>query len=184
MTGVQTCALPISSPDILHKSDVGGIKLNIDSDDELRDEFPRLLEKVERYMPQALIWGVNVSKMINNGREVIVGVNRDPQFGPLIMFGLGGIYVEVLKDVSFRIAPLIREDAKAMISEIRSYLLLRGVRGETKADVESIIDTILRVSQLVTDFPRIIEMDINPLIVLAEGRGCVAADVRISLRSD
>jgi len=177
-------ALKIASPDIIHKSDVGGIKLNVGSDDELRSEFQKILENTGRYMRQAVIWGVSINEMINNGREVIIGVNRNPTFGPLIMFGLGGIYVEILKDVSFRIAPLTRADAKAMLAEIKSYLLLRGIRGEAKSDIEAVIDTILRVSQLVTDFPEILEMDINPLMVLAAGRGCVAADVRISLRSD
>jgi acyl-CoA synthetase (NDP forming) len=108
-------------------------------------------------------------------------VARDPDFGPMLMFGLGGIYVEVLKDVSFRIAPLDRSEATAMISEIRAYQLLKGVRGEEPADISSIVDSLLQLSQLVTDFPEIIEMDINPLMVMTRGQGAVAVDSRISV---
>jgi acyl-CoA synthetase (NDP forming) len=108
-------------------------------------------------------------------------VNRDPQFGPLIMFGLGGIYVEVLRDVTFRLAPVSPEDAQEMIHEIRGYPLLRGVRGQQSADIEGIIDTLLRVSQLVTDFPEIVELDINPLMVRNEGEGVMGIDMRLVL---
>jgi acyl-CoA synthetase (NDP forming) len=119
--------------------------------------------------------------MIPQGKEVILGMSKDPDFGPMLMFGLGGIYVEVLKDVSFRIAPIDHLEAASMISEIRAYQLLRGVRGEEPADISSIVDSLLRLSQLVTDFPEIIEMDINPLMVMARGQGAVAVDCRISV---
>jgi acetyltransferase len=132
-------------------------------------------------MPQARIWGISVQEMISGARETLIGVNRDPQFGHLIVFGLGGIYVEVLKDVSFRVAPVSVQEANKMITELRSYALLRGVRGQAPADVDAIVETILRISQLVTDFPDIIEMDINPFMVLDKGKGGVAADVRITI---
>ncbi|MDH3676423.1 MAG: acetate--CoA ligase family protein, partial [Anaerolineae bacterium] len=113
----------------------------------------------------------------------ILGMSEDPQFGPLVMFGLGGIYVEVLKDVSFRVAPFDRKEAKAMISEIRGFGLLKGVRGEPPADLEATAETLLRLSQLVTDFPEIVEMDINPLMVFESGRGTMAVDMRLVLKS-
>jgi acetyl coenzyme A synthetase (ADP forming)-like protein len=174
-------ALKIASPDILHKSDVGGLAVGIENDTELETEYNHIMDNVGRFMPQAMIWGMSVQEMIGGAREIIIGVNKDPQFGHLLLFGLGGIYVEVLKDVSFRIAPVSVEDAKQMVTEINTYALLRGVRGQPGADIDAIVDTILRVSQMVTDFPEIIEMDINPLMVLDKGKGAVAADVRITI---
>jgi len=125
-----------------------------------------------------------VQEMVRGGKEVILGMFRDMQFGPLIMFGLGGIYVEVLKDVSFRTAPLTVEDAHEMIQEIRAFPLLRGVRGEKPADIEAIVDGLLRLSQLVTMFPDVLEMDINPLVVFEQGKGALAIDARLSLEGD
>jgi len=174
-------AMKIASPDILHKTDIGGVKLNVQSATDVRDTFDLLIYRATRYMPDATIWGVQVQEMVRGAREVILGMSRDPQFGPLVMFGLGGIYVEVLKDVSFRIAPFSRQEAREMISEIRSYNLLRGVRGERPADLDAVVDTLLRLSQLATDFPQIVEMDINPLFVREAGRGVVAVDARIVL---
>jgi acyl-CoA synthetase (NDP forming) len=174
--------MKVASPDILHKSDIGGVRLNVRDADQVRDLFDLLVFRAQRYMPEATIWGVLVQEMVAKGKEVIIGVNRDPQFGPLLMFGLGGIYVEVLKDVTFRIAPVSRPEATEMINEIRSYHLLRGVRGEKPSDLEAIVDAILRVSQLVTDFPEIVEMDINPLMVLEAGSGAVAVDSRFVLK--
>jgi len=135
--------------------------------------------RATHFMPEARIWGCLIQQMIMGGREVIIGMNRDPQFGPLLMFGLGGIYVEVLKDVSFRIAPISRKEAEEMIGEIRSYALLKGVRGQKSADMDAMVDTLLRVSQLVTDFPEVVEMDINPLMVLDSGQGAYAVDMRL-----
>jgi acyl-CoA synthetase (NDP forming) len=171
----------ISSPDILHKSDIGGVRLGLGSSKEVEHAFEEVVSAARRFMPSALIMGVTVDQMVPTGKEVILGVARDPDFGPMLMFGLGGIYVEVLKDVSFRIAPLNRREAASMISEIRAYQLLRGVRGEEPADIDSIVDSLLRLSQLVTDFPKIIEMDINPLMVMPRGQGAVAVDSRISV---
>lgn len=175
--------MKIASPDILHKTDIGGVKLGITSATDVRDAFDLLIYRATRYMPDAEIWGCLVQEMVMGGKEVIVGMNCDPQFGPLMMFGLGGIYVEALKDVSFRIAPFSRQEAREMIAEIRSYSLLKGVRGEKPSDIEAIVDTLLRLSQLVTDFPEIMEMDINPLIVFEAGRGVVGVDMRLVLAS-
>jgi acetyltransferase len=173
--------MKIASPDILHKTDIGGVRLNIEGPSDVRDSFDLLTFRALRYMPDAEIWGCLVQQQVRGGKEVIAGMNRDPQFGPLVMFGLGGIYVEVLKDVSFRIAPFSRPEANEMMREIRSFNLLRGVRGQARSDIEAIADTLLKLSQLVTDFPEIVEMDINPLMVFEEGRGTMGIDMRLVL---
>ena len=174
--------LKIDSPDILHKSDIGGIKIGIENDEELVEAFETIKANVARYLPFARINGISVQEMIENKKETIIGVNKDTQFGHMIMFGLGGIYVEVLKDVSFRIAPITRKDAQEMIGEIKSISLLKGTRGEKPSDIDSIIDVLTKISQLVTDFPDIIEMDINPLFVKEEGKGSIAGDIRIRIQ--
>lgn len=173
--------LKVVSPEILHKSDIGGIVLNIMSPEAVGEAYNGILTRVSRYMPRAQIYGVLVTKMVPQGMEMIIGVSRDIQFGPLIMFGLGGIYVNFLKDVSFRLAPLSVEDAQDMISETKAHTLLKGVRGEKPSDINALVDILLRVSQLVTDYPEIVEMDINPLFVYEVGRGCIAVDVKITL---
>jgi acetyl coenzyme A synthetase (ADP forming)-like protein len=175
--------MKVASPDILHKTDVGGVKLNLGSAEDVRDAFDLIVYRAGRYVPGARIWGCQVQQMVSGGREVLVGMSRDPQFGPLVAFGLGGIYVEALKDVAFRVAPFSRQEANEMIREIRSYRLLEGVRGEPPADREAIVDALLRISQLVTDFPEIVELDINPLMVFEEGRGAMAIDMRLVLAS-
>ncbi len=174
--------MKIASPDILHKSDVGGIRLGLNNDDEVRQAFEDVTSSARRYMPQATILGVTMHEMAPPGKEVILGMTVDPDFGPLVMFGLGGIYVEVLKDVVFRIAPINLKEANTMVREIRSYPLLRGVRGEEPADIEAIVESILRLSQLVTDFPQVVEMDINPLRVLTAGKGAIAIDARFTIK--
>ena len=133
-------------------------------------------------MPDAMIKGISVQEMITDVRETIIGINKDPQFQHMIMFGLGGIYVEILKDVSFRITPISKTDAAEMIEEIKAIKLLKGARGQTPSDIESIKDVLLRISQLVSDFPEIVEMDINPLFVKEEGKGSIAGDVRIRIQ--
>jgi acetyltransferase len=173
--------LKLASPDILHKTDVGGVKLHLQSPDDVRDAFDLIVYRAGRFVPGARIWGCLVQQMVPVGREVLLGMSRDPQFGPLVAFGLGGIYVEALKDVSFRVAPFSRQEADEMIREIRSYALLEGVRGEPPADHEAMVDALLRISQLVTDFPEIVELDINPLMVFDEGRGAMAIDMRLVL---
>ncbi|MDD3819110.1 MAG: acetate--CoA ligase family protein, partial [Actinomycetota bacterium] len=173
--------LKIVSPDILHKTDVGGVRIGIKNEKELEENFNDILFNVKKYMPDANISGILIQEFVTDKKETIIGVSEDPQFGPMIMFGLGGIYVEILKDVSFRIAPVSRQTANEMIREIKTFKLLEGTRGEYPSDIDSIIETILRVSQLVTDFPEIVEMDINPLFVKKQGEGSIAGDARIRI---
>ena len=175
--------MKIASPDILHKSDIGGIKVGVTGAGDVRDAFDLLIYRAQRFMPDAQIWGVQIQEMVVGAKEIIIGMNRDPQFGPMIMFGLGGIYVEVLKDVTFRIAPITAQEAREMVGEIRAHHLLEGVRGERAADIDAIVDCILRISQLVTDFPEIVELDINPLLVREAGAGAIAVDMRLVLSS-
>lgn len=176
--------MKISSPDILHKSDVGGVKVGLANAQEVESAFRGMVENVRRRMPDAQIDGTLVQEMIKGGRECIMGMTRDPQFGPMLMFGLGGIYVEVLKDVAFRIAPITRIDAENLVNEIRSIKLLKGVRGQPPADLDSLVDGLLRLSQLVTDFPEIVELDINPFAVFSRGEGGVAMDARFALKTN
>jgi acetyltransferase len=174
--------LKIASPDILHKTDIGGVKIGLRNSEELRDAFELMVYRAERYVPEARIWGCQVQEMAPpGGLEILVGMNRDPQFGPLVTFGLGGIYVEVLKDVTFRIAPFTIRDAEMMLQEIRTRALLDGVRGQPPVDKTAIVDTLLRMGQLVQEFPEIIEFDINPLIAYPEGQGAIAIDMRLVL---
>ncbi|MFH1778924.1 MAG: acetate--CoA ligase alpha subunit [Candidatus Omnitrophota bacterium] len=174
--------MKIASPTILHKSDIGGVKIGLVNTKQVEEAFYEMTQRAKRVMPDAVIMGVLVQEMVTGGKEVILGMSKDSQFGPLLMFGLGGIYVEVLKDVSFRIAPITSKEAKAMIDEIRANALLRGARGEKPTDIESIKDGLLRLSKLVTDFPIICELDINPLMVFPVDKGgSVALDVRINI---
>ncbi len=171
--------LKIESSQILHKSDIGGVKLNVTSEEDVRRSFYELVGRARIFYPSATVVGVNVQKMVPQGREMIVGMTRDVTFGPMIMFGLGGIYVNFLKDVAFRLAPLSREDAIEMIQETKAYTLLRGIRGDPASDLESVIDVLLRISKLVTDFPEINELDINPLLVYEDGKGSLALDFKV-----
>ncbi len=174
-------ALKIVSPDILHKTDVGGVRLNLQDAEAVAHGFAAIDTSVHRFFPTAAIQGIAVQEMVVGGKEVILGMTRDPSFGPLLMFGLGGIYVEVLKDVAFRVAPIGPDEAEAMIRETRSFPLLRGVRGEKPSDLNAIVDALCRLSQLCADFPEILEMDVNPLLVKPEGEGAVAIDARLGL---
>ena len=174
--------MKIVSPEILHKTDVGGVILGVADAAGIRDAFMTIVSRARRYMPDAAILGVSVQQMVPKGREVIIGATRDPQFGPMIMFGLGGIYVEVLKDVAFRIAPLTGDDAVRMVREIRTYPLLLGVRGEPPVDVDTVKEYLQRVSQLMMDFPEIDQIDLNPLLVQPQGEGAFAIDARFILR--
>jgi acetyltransferase len=176
--------LKIVSPQVVHKSDVGGVVANLHTADEVRDAFFEITSTAQRMVARLYIAGVLVQEMVRGGKEVILGLSRDLQFGPMIMFGLGGIYVEALKDVSFRIAPVAREEADEMIREIRSFPLLRGMRGEPPVDFRALREAILRLSQLAVDFPEIIEGDINPLLVLGPGQGSVAADARFTITGE
>lgn len=177
--------MKIASPDILHKTDVGGVKVGLQSPEQVRDAFDLMVYRANRYLPEARIWGCLVQEMIpSDSMEILVGMNRDPQFGPLVTFGLGGIYVETLKDVTFRIAPFSRRDAENMLKEIRAAALLEGVRGKPAVDKEAIVDALLRMGQLVVDFPEILEFDINPLMVFPKGQGAIAIDMRLVLAGD
>jgi len=172
-------AMKIVSKDIVHKTDVGGVMLNVAPDDMLSSS-ETMMKTVQHNVPTAKLEGVLLAEMApKNGFEFVVGVNKDPTLGHLIMFGLGGVFVEVLKDVSFRLAPLTAKDAHEMIGEIKSSKLIRGTRGLPALDVEAIVDCILRISQLVTDFPQIKELDINPLLVLPKGQGVRVLDARV-----
>jgi acetyltransferase len=163
-------ALKIQSAQITHKTEVGGIKLNVLSDADVRAGFKEVISNAKKYMPEAKIQGVLVQEMLEDGVEVIIGTTKDPVFGHVIMFGLGGIFVEALKDVSFRIAPLSRIDAEEMVSEIKGYSVLQGIRGKPPADINALIDIILKVSRLVTDHKDTIkELDINPLVLFSCG---------------
>jgi acetyltransferase len=176
--------LRVVSPDIIHKTDVGGVVLNLKTTEEVRNAYDGILTGVARFMPRARIHGVMVYHMVPRGREMIIGMSQDVQFGPLVMFGLGGIYVNFLKDVSFRLAPLSEPEAREMMEETKAYALLKGIRGEPPSDTEALKNTILRVGQLVWDFPEIVEMDINPVIVYGWGEGCIALDVKMTLTKD
>jgi acetyltransferase len=175
--------MKISSPDILHKSDSGGVKVGLADRDATVKGFEEMLTTVKQRVPNAKIDGVLLEKMIGSkdDREVIVGMNKDPQFGQMIMFGLGGIFVEVLKDVCFGLAPLTADEAMRMIQSTKSYKLLTGARGSKPNDVKAIVENLQRISQLVTDFEEIAEIDINPLKVGAEGTGATLLDARIIL---
>jgi acyl-CoA synthetase (NDP forming) len=174
--------MKISSPDILHKSDIGGVKVGVSDAASARDTYELIEYRARKYSPDARVWGVLVQEMVRKGREILVGVSRDPQFGPLVGVGMGGIYVEVLKDIAFRLAPLSEQEAREQLRSIRTFPLLRGVRGEPQADIAAVEETVLRVSQLVTDFPEIVEMDINPLVAHNDGEGAIVLDARIILR--
>ncbi|MDD4754601.1 MAG: acetate--CoA ligase family protein [Prolixibacteraceae bacterium] len=173
--------MKILSHDIIHKSDPGGVILNIGSEKEAKNAFNNIIENVHKNMPEAKIEGVQVTKQIQNGREVILGIKKDPSFGPVIMFGLGGIFVELFRDISFRIAPVDKKTAYEMIKEIRSSGLLTGMRGTIPRDIEAVANAIVKLSSLAMDCPQIKELDINPLIVLEQGAGCIIADTKIIL---
>jgi acetyl coenzyme A synthetase (ADP forming)-like protein len=175
--------MKILSDDIIHKSDVKGVVLNVNSSEEARNTYTTMIEQVLQIKPEAKIKGIQISKMILSGEELILGIKRDPSFGPIIMFGLGGVYVEVFKDVSFRIAPIDEIIADSMIKQIRSYKILDGIRGKVPRDIASIKECLMRLSQLALECPQIKELDINPLVVLDENKGSYVADARIMLHA-
>ena len=174
-------AMKICSPDIVHKFDAGGVILKIKTLDDARLAFEKIIDNAKKFDPSAEIEGVLMERMARGGVEVILGASRDPTFGPVCMFGLGGTFVEAMKDVTFRLAPMWEISAEIMIRSIKAYNVLKGVRGIPPSDIPAIKDCILRLSQMVSDHPEISELDINPLIVYPEGEGCVVADSRILL---
>jgi acetyl coenzyme A synthetase (ADP forming)-like protein len=176
--------MKIWSPDIIHKSDVGGVRVGLGTASQVRDAFDLMMYRVPKKKPDAQILGVLVQEMCSGGQEVILGMHRDRRFGPLMMFGMGGVMVEVLKDVSFYLAPLTADEARQMLMATRTYHMLTGVRGREGVDIEVIAEGLQRVSQLVTEFPQIQEMDINPFVVGPPGTVPVAVDARISVEED
>jgi acyl-CoA synthetase (NDP forming) len=169
--------IKIVSPDITHKSDVGGVRIGLDSKKDVQAAFEEMMEAVRSKQPDARIAGVAVQAMAPTGTEVIVGVSKDPQFGHVIMFGLGGVLVEVLKDVAFRIVPLEARDARQIVREIKGYPVLEGVRGQGPADVAALESLILKLSEFVEANPQVEELDLNPVFVY--GDGVIAVDARI-----
>lgn len=176
--------MKIISPQISHKSDVGGIRLSLQNADEVRAAYREMMEDIPEKKPDAVLEGVQMQSMLSGGKEVIIGMIRDPTFGPMLMFGLGGVYVEILKDVMFAIAPVDEKEAREMIMGIKTYPLLAGARGAKPSDIGALVDTILRVSRLVCDFPEIEEFEINPMLVFEEGKGAFAVDLRLKLRKN
>jgi len=173
-------AMKVVSPDIIHKSDAGGIKLGLNNQEDIKRAFKEIVENAEKVVTKEKILGTLISPMAKKGQECIIGMIRDAQFGPVIMFGLGGIFVEVLKDVSFRVAPLAAEDIDEMVKEIKGYKILTGIRGEKPKDIEAIKDILVRLSEIVIDNPEIKEIDLNPVIVHEKGASIV--DSRVILR--
>ncbi|MCG7840863.1 MAG: acetate--CoA ligase family protein, partial [Methanomassiliicoccales archaeon] len=175
--------MKVESPDIAHKTDVGGVVLNIDSPEEMARSYEIMLSNVREKMPRARVTGVSVQKMIK-GREVIVGMVRDEQFGPVITFGLGGIFVEIMRDVTQGIAPLDRNEVGRMVRSIKAYPMLTGARGRISGDVPALVDVILKVSQLSMEFPSIEELEMNPVMVGNEGTGVTAVDALVTIKGE
>jgi acetyl-CoA synthetase (ADP-forming) len=173
--------LKVVSPDISHKSDVGGVILGVRSAEEVRSSYRRILENVKAGAPGSRIHGVLVQRMAKPDLEVIVGGIRDPVFGPVVMFGLGGVFVEVLKDVSFRIAPLSDADVDDMVREVRGYRILEGFRGSPPRDLDALKRVILGVSRMMVEVGEIAELDLNPVILYPRGEGALIVDARIIL---
>jgi acetate---CoA ligase (ADP-forming) len=172
-------ALKVASPDISHKTDVGGVALGLQDPDQLKAAWTSMQQNLARHAPRARLDGFEVEAMIPNGKEVLVGLQRDPNFGPIVVFALGGIYVEVLQDVTFRLAPIRPLSAEHMVASVKAFPILQGVRGDAPADLPALYEVIERVSQLGVETPRLLELDINPLLVLPEGRGVCAVDARV-----
>jgi acyl-CoA synthetase (NDP forming) len=175
-------ALKITSPDVVHKTDAGGVKLNLEDAEAVGKAYDSIMKSITSQYPNANIQGVAVQKMARPGVEVIIGMSKDPQFGPVIMFGLGGILVEILKDVSFRIVPLEKRDAREMVHEIKGYPVLEGYRGQEAVDIDNLENMILQVSEFVEKNPQISELDLNP--VFAYSDGAIAVDARIIISEE
>ncbi|MBS3815494.1 MAG: acetate--CoA ligase family protein [Hadesarchaea archaeon] len=172
----------ITSPDILHKSDIDGVRVGLASEIEVRHAFDDVMASAKAQFPDADIWGVTIQEFIPQEKEVIIGVTQDPSFGPTIIFGLGGIWVETLEDVSFRLPPISIEEAEKMIEEINGYPILAGARGGKPADIETLADIIQKIGDLVMEYEQISEIDLNPVFAQKEGEGATAVDARIMLK--
>lgn len=175
--------MKVVSPQISHKSDIGGVRLSLQNAAEVKAAYQDMIENISKNMPGASLEGVQLQPMLSGGREVIIGMIRDPTFGPMLMFGLGGVYVEILKDVTFAIAPVNNNEAREMITGIKTYPLLAGVRGAKPSDVDALVDVILAVSRFVCHFPEVEEFEINPLMVFEKKKGVLAVDMRLVLKN-
>ena len=173
--------LKIASPQIIHKSDAGGVKVNLKNAKDVENAVDPIIKNAKKYNKKADIKGVLVVEMVKGGKEMIIGSKLEPGFGPVVMLGMGGIYVEVLKDVTFRLAPMTNIEADDMISSIKTKKILEGVRGEKPSDIKKLSECIQRLSQLVSDFNEIKELDMNPVLVMEKNKGCKVLDVRIGL---
>ncbi|MCK4566030.1 MAG: acetate--CoA ligase family protein, partial [Candidatus Thorarchaeota archaeon] len=180
--------LKILSKDVLHKSDAGGVKINLKSEEEVRKAFNEIMENAKNYGKEKgidvdLSRGVFISDFADMGTEIIVGVTKDSQFGHALMAGLGGIFVEVLKDVSFRLIPFTENDAREMLKELKAYKILEGIRGEPPRDIDSLVNVMLAVSKMIAENPEITELDCNPTFVYEKGKGTLVVDARILIGS-
>ena len=167
--------MKIVSPNIIHKTDAGGVKLNIKDEKEARLAYQEIISKAKKYNKEAQIFGVITYSMIPKATEIIIGMMKDPHFGPVIMFGLGGIFVEILKDISFRVLPIEERDAREMITEIRGYEILKGARGKSPRDIQAIEGVLMKISKLTMENPKINEIDLNPIFVFEKGLQVVDA---------
>jgi len=174
--------LKVVSPEIIHKTDVGGVKLNLSSDVQVKEAYNEMMNTLRSKKIEAKVQGVLVEEMAEKGQEVIVGMKRDPTFGPVILFGLGGVFVEILKDVSLRVVPLTRNDALEMMGEIKGYPLLKGYRGQPPSDVESVVEIVLKAGQIAQDLEAISDIDLNPVFVQEAGKGSIVVDAKMLLR--
>jgi acetyltransferase len=184
-TAAETIGYPVAmkviSEHISHKSDVGGVQLNLRNAPAVIEAFEDMIERIHRAYPGVWVDGVLVQPMAIGGRELILGGRQDEQFGPVVLVGLGGIFVEIFEEVAVRVAPISRREALAMVEELRGAPILMGARGDKRFDIEAVVEAILRLGQLLRDFPQIRELDVNPLRVFHEGEGCRALDARIIL---
>ena len=175
--GDQALVMKVVSKDILHKSDAGGVKLNLRGEAALREAYEQIMTSCRAYSASADIHGVLVTPMARKGTEIIIGVSRDPVFGPVLMFGLGGIFVEILEDVAFRAIPLSAHDARSMVDQIKARKILEGARGEAAVDKAALVDLLLKVSSIVTAYPQLAELDLNPVLAYDDGYAVVDARV-------
>jgi len=171
--------LKIVSPDVIHKSDVGGVIVNLKDTNDVQDAYKQITNNVKKHNSDAKIVGMLVQEMAPQSTEVIVGATKDPQFGPTLMFGLGGVFVEILKDVTFRIAPVTEDEAREMITAVKAYPLLKGYRNMPRADIDAIVEILLNTSRLVMEHQEIKELDLNP--IMAYEKGAKTVDARIIL---
>jgi acyl-CoA synthetase (NDP forming) len=177
-------AVKLAARQIVHKTEIGAVRLNLPNEQAVRDAFEAIRSRLEQDHKLEAMEGVLVQPMLSGGVEVMVGMTRDPLFGPLLAFGLGGIHVEILGDVRFRITPLTDRDATELVREIKGYRLLQGYRGQPPADIKAIEDILLRISHLVEEIPEISELDLNPIFALPEGQGCMIVDARIRIKKN